>query len=396
MKTRAAVLRTLEAPTPYADSKPLVVEELELDEPHAGELLIRVAAAGLCHSDLSVLNGNRPRPVPMALGHEAAGVVERVGAGVIDVAEGDHVVLTFVPSCGQCDRCSSGNPAMCRPAAAANGAGRMLSGGQRFTRADGTPVFQHLGVSAFSERTIVSRGSAVVVDKDIPLETAVLVGCGVLTGVGAVLTTGGARPGDSVVVFGLGGVGLSAVMGAALTSAYPIIAVDPVPAKRELALELGATAVFAPDDAEEGVKALTGGGADFAIECVGISAVMEQAYRCTGPGGTTVAVGLPHPSKTLTVPALSVIAEGRTIKGSYMGSAAPQRDVPRMLKLWRAGRLPLEKLRAGDVALDQVNEAMDALHGGETVRQLLLPHGPAALSAAAEPEGSAGGVSAGL
>lgn len=385
IKTRAAVLQALELPAPYADSKPLAVEELELDEPHAGELLVRVAAAGLCHSDLSVVNGTRPRPVPMALGHEAAGVVERVGAGVTDVSEGDHVVLTFVPSCGHCDRCSSGRPAMCRPAAAANGAGSMLAGGQRFTRADGTPVYQHLGVSAFSERTVVARGSAVVVEQDIPLDTAVLVGCGVLTGVGAVVTTGGARPGDSVVVFGLGGVGLSAVMGAALANAHPIIAVDPGAAKRDLAKELGATAAFAPDDAEQGVKDLTGGGADFVIECVGNTAVMEQAYRCTGPGGTTIAVGLPHPAKSLTIPALSVIAEGRTIKGSYMGSAAPQRDVPRLLKLWRAGRLPLERLRAGDLELDQVNEAMDALHGGGTVRQLLLPHGPAALASAAQP-----------
>jgi alcohol dehydrogenase len=382
MKTNAAVLRTLGSPTPYAESMPLVVEELELEEPHAGELLVRVAAAGLCHSDLSVINGNRPRPVPMALGHEAAGVVERVGPGVNDVVEGDHVVLTFVPSCGQCDRCSSGQPAMCRPAAAANGAGRMLAGGQRFARADGTPVYQHLGVSAFSERTVVDRGSAVVIDRDIPLDTAVLVGCGVLTGVGAVLTTGGARPGDSVVVFGLGGVGLSAVMGAALTNASPIIAVDPVPAKRQLAVELGATAAFAPDEAEQGIQDLTRGGADFVIECVGVAAVMEQAYRCTGPGGTTIAVGLPHPSSTLTLPALSVIAEGRTIKGSYMGSAAPQRDVPRLLALWRAGRLPLERLRAGTLRLDQVNEAMDTLHGGETVRQLLLPHGAAGLPAA--------------
>jgi alcohol dehydrogenase len=381
MKTRSAVLQRLEAPTPYADSKPLVIEELELEEPRAGELLVRVAAAGLCHSDLSVLNGARPRPTPMALGHEAAGVVEKVGPGVIDVAEGDHVVLVFVPSCGHCDRCSSGNPAMCRPAFAANGSGQMLSGGQRFSRADGTPIFQHLGVSAFSEHTIVDRGSAVVIDKDIPLDTAVLVGCGVLTGAGAVLNTGGVRPGDSVAVIGLGGVGLSAVMGAALANATPLIAIDPVPAKRELAMELGATAAFAPDEAEQGVKDLTGGGADFVIECVGIPAVMEQAYRCTGPGGTTIAVGLPHPSKSLTLPALSIIGEGRTIKGSYMGSAAPQRDVPRLLKLWRAGRLPLEKLRAGNLDLDAVNEAMDTLHGGETVRQLLLPNGPSALAA---------------
>ena len=382
MRTRSAVLQRLEAPTPYADSKPLVVEELELEEPHAGELLVRVAAAGLCHSDLSVLNGSRPRPTPMALGHEGAGIVERVGPGVFDVAEGDHVVLTFVPSCGQCDRCSSGNPAMCRPAAAANGAGVMLGGGMRFKRADGTPVHQHLGVSAFAERTVVARGSAVVIDPAVPLDIAVLVGCGVLTGVGAVLNTGGVRPGDSVVVFGMGGVGLSAIMGAALASATPIIAVDPVPAKRELALQLGATAAFAPDEAEEGVRQLTGGGADFAVECVGAAPVMEQAYRCTGPAGTTIGVGLPHPSKQLTIPALSIVGEGRTIKGSYMGSASPQRDVPRLLKLWQAGRLPLEKLRAGNLALDAVNEAMDTLHGGETVRQLLLPHGEAELRTA--------------
>jgi len=375
MKTRSAVLQRLEAPAPYSESKPLVVEELELEEPHAGELLVRIAAAGLCHSDLSVINGNRPRPTPMALGHEAAGVVERVGAGVVDVEEGDHVVLTFVPSCGQCDRCSSGNPAMCRPAAAANGEGRMLSGGMRFAREDGTRVHHHLGVSAFSERTVVARGSAVVIDRHVPLDIAVLVGCGVLTGAGAVLNTGLVRPGDSVVVFGMGGVGLSAVMGAALASATPLIAVDPVPAKRELARELGATAAFAPEEAEEGVRDLTGGGADFAVECVGSAPVMEQAYRCTGPGGTTIGVGLPHPSKQLTVPALSIVAEGRTVKGSYMGSASPQRDVPRLLKLWQAGRLPLDKLRAGNLELDAVNEAMDTLHGGETVRQLLLPHG---------------------
>lgn len=382
MKTRAAVLQRLEAPLPYADSRPLVVEELDLAEPQPGELLVRVAAAGFCHSDLSVINGNRPRPVPMALGHEAAGIVERVGPGVADVAEGDHVVLNFVPSCGHCDRCSSGNPAMCRPAAAANGAGRMLNGGLRFARPDGSDVYTHLGVSAFSERTVVARGSAVVVDSDVPLDIAVLVGCSVLTGAGAVINTAQARPGDSVVVFGMGGVGLSAVMGAALAGANPLIAVDPVPAKRELAVALGATAAFAPDEAEQGVKDLTGGGADFAIECVGISAVMEQAYRCTGPGGTTVCVGLPHPSKEMTIQALSVVAEGRTLKGSYMGSAAPQRDVPRLLKLWQAGKLPLERLKAGTLGLDGVNAAMDALHAGETVRQVLLPNGQAGLGAA--------------
>jgi alcohol dehydrogenase len=372
MNVRAAVLEEVGRPAPYADSLPLSVSEVQLDGPGASELLVRVEAAGVCHSDLSVVDGNRPRPVPMVLGHEAAGVVEAVGPGVGDVREGDHVVLTFVPSCGTCAACASGRPMLCAAAAAASGEGRLLGGDRRFHR-DGVELHHHLGVSAFAERTVVARGSAVVVADDVPLDVAALFGCAVLTGVGAVLNTAGVRPGDSAAVFGLGGVGLAAVMGAALAGAYPLVAVDPVAAKRGLALELGATHESAPETAVPLIRELTRGGADFAFEAVGVPAVLGDAYAATGRGGTTVAMGLPHPAAELTLPALSLVAEARTLVGSYLGSSVPQRDVPAYVELWRAGRLPVERLQAATVPLDGINEAMDALAGGEVVRQIVRP-----------------------
>jgi alcohol dehydrogenase len=308
----------------------------------------------------------------MVLGHEAAGVVEAVGPGVSDVREGDHVVLTFVPSCGTCSACASGRPMLCAAAAAANGEGRLLGGGRRFARA-GEALHHHLGVSAFSERTVVARGSAVVVGDDVPLDVAALFGCAVLTGVGAVLNTAGVRPGDSVAVFGLGGVGLAAVMGAALAGAQPLVAVDPVAAKRDLALELGATHVVEPERAVALIRELTHGGARFAFEAVGNPNVLRAAYDATGRGGTTVTVGLPHPAAELTLPALSLVADARTLVGSYLGSSVPQRDVLAYLELWRAGRLPVERLRARSLPLEEINEAMDALAAGEVVRQIVRP-----------------------
>ncbi|HWN23461.1 MAG TPA: alcohol dehydrogenase catalytic domain-containing protein, partial [Gaiellaceae bacterium] len=278
------MLRELGRPRPYADSRPLEVEELELEAPRDGELLIRVGAAGLCHSDLSVVDGTRPRPVPMALGHEAAGVVEAIGPGVGDVRAGDHVVLSFVPGCGLCAECAGGEPILCAAAAAANGEGRLLGGGTRL-RSNGDAVHHHLGVSAFSERIVVARPSAVVVDPSVPLDVAALFGCAVVTGVGAVLNTARVRPGESVAVFGLGGVGLAAVMGAALAGASPIVAIDPVASKRELALELGADEALAPGEIDElRVR--------HAFEAAGRPAVLEAAYRATTRGGTTVAIGL--------------------------------------------------------------------------------------------------------
>jgi alcohol dehydrogenase len=299
------------------------------------------------------------------LGHEAAGVVEAVGAGVGDVREGDHVVLSFVPSCGICAECAGGEPILCADAAAANGEGRLLGGGRRFSR-EGEERYHHLGVSAFSERIVVARASAVVVDPTVPLDVAALFGCAVVTGVGAVLNTARVRPGDSVAVFGLGGVGLAAVMGAALAGAHPLVAIDPVGAKRELAVELGATDALHPDDVGDlRVR--------HALEAAGHPAVLEAAYRTTARGGTTVAIGLPHPPLELTLNALSLVAESRTLTGSYLGSSVPQRDIPRYVSLWQAGRLPVERLRAGTLGLDGLNEALDALAAGEVVRQIVVP-----------------------
>ncbi len=374
MKIRAAVLDAIGTPGPYAETRPLRIEQLDLDPPGAGELLVRIMAAGICHSDLSVIDGSRARPVPMALGHEAAGVVEEVGAGVRDVHAGDRVVLTFVPSCGICSECSSGRPALCGAAARANTAGCLLGGGRRLHR-HGSDVHHHLGVSAFADYAVVSRRSAVIVPPEIPFETAALFGCAVLTGVGAVLETAGLRPGESAAVFGLGGVGLSAVMGAVVAGAHPIVGVDPVPERRALARQLGADAVFAPEDAEEATRDLTGGGARHTFETAGRADAFEAAYRSTARGGTTVAVGLPHPTATVALSTASLVGEGRTIVGSYMGSTAPQRDVPRLLGLWAAGKLPVERLHSGSLELADINAGMDALASGRAVRQVVTPDG---------------------
>jgi Zn-dependent alcohol dehydrogenase len=374
MKTVAAVLRAVEGQRPYGTSRPMKLEEVELGAPRAGELLVRIEAAGVCHSDISVVDGSRVRPLPMALGHEAAGVVEEIGAGVRDVKVGDHVVLTFVPSCGTCPECSSGLPALCTPGAAANGAGTLLHGPSVLTGGDGKSIHHHLGISAFARHAVIARESAVVVPGDVPLQTAALFGCAVLTGAGAVLNTASVRPGQSVAIFGLGGVGLASVMGALVANAWPIIAVDPVPAKRALALELGATAVFAPEEAEKGVKDLTGGGAEVTFEAAGVPAVLEAAFRAARRGGKTVAMGLPHPSRTVTLPALAFAGLGQSLVGSYMGSAAPQRDIPRYLALWKAGRMPVDRLQSAALPLEKINEAFENLAAGVAVRQVLLPH----------------------
>jgi len=373
MKTTAAVLRTVTDARPYTESKPLRLEELELGPPRAGELLLRVEAASVCHSDVSVVDGSRIRPLPMALGHEAAGVVEEVGPGVRDVKPGDHVVLTFVPSCGICPECSSGRPALCAPGAAANGAGALLHGPSLLRDAQGAVVHHHLGISAFARHAVVARESAVLVPPDVPLATAALFGCAVLTGAGAVLNTAGVRPGQSVAIYGLGGVGLASVMAAAVAGATPIVAVDPVEAKRALALQLGATHAFAPAEAEAAVKDLTRGGAEVTFEAAGVPAVLEAAFRAARRGGTTVAMGLPHPSRMLSLQALAFAGLGQSLVGSYMGSASPQRDIPRYLALWKQGRMPVDRLQTAALPLDRINEAFEALAAGAAVRQVLLP-----------------------
>ena len=372
MKIRAAVLDHMGASHPYADSKPLRIATIELDPPGRGEVLVKVAAAGLCHSDLSVINGDRPRPMPMALGHEAAGVVVELGEDVDDLAVGDHVIMVFMPSCGHCIPCAEGRPALCEPGAAANGAGTLLRGGQRL-HCDGAVVNHHLGVSGFAEYAVVSRRSAVKIDKDLPLDQAALFGCAVLTGVGAVVNTAKLQPGQTAAVIGLGGVGLSSVLGAVASGARQIVAIDLSDEKLALARELGATdTVNARDpDAAEKVRALTGGGVDFAFEMAGAVRAMELAYKITKRGGTTVTAGLPPPGAALAVPLVQLVAEERTLKGSYIGTCVPTRDIPRYVALFRAGKLPVDRLMSGKLTLDQINEGFDRLHEGRAVRQVI-------------------------
>jgi Zn-dependent alcohol dehydrogenase len=374
MKTRSAVLREMGAPRPYADSRPLEVIELELDsEPGRGEILVKVGAAGLCHSDLSVIDGSRPRVMPMALGHEAAGEVVAVGEGVTDLAEGDHVVLAFVPACGSCDPCRAGRAALCMPGALANTQGTLLSGEIRLHDADGQPIHHHLGVSAFSEHIVVSERSAVKVDPRLSWEVAALFGCAVLTGVGAAVKSAGIRPGDSVAIFGLGGVGLAALMGAVLAGAGTIIGIDTIPEKLELARSLGATETLAAGpDVVEKVREATEGGADKTIETVGNAAVLAQAYAATGRGGSTVTVGLPDPSQELRIPAVSLVADERTLKGSYLGSCVPALDIPTFVALHLGDRLPVDRLLTGTLTLEEVNEGFDRLASGEAARQAIL------------------------
>jgi Zn-dependent alcohol dehydrogenase len=372
VKVRAAVLRETGLPPPYARSCPLQVVEVELDPPGPGELLVRVGAAGLCHSDLSVIDGTRVRPLPLVLGHEAAGEVVEVGPGASSFELGDHVVLSFVPACGACAPCRGGRPALCEPGAAANASGELLSGARRW-RSGQTILHHHLGVSAFAEHIVVSSASAVRIDPGLPFDVAALFGCAVLTGVGAVLNAARVVAGDRVAIFGLGGVGLAAVLGAVLGGAGKVIGVDPIAAKRKLARELGATAVVdATADTAAAIRDLTDGGVEVAVETAGSERVLAQAYAATRRGGTTVAVGLPDPSRLLSISALSLVAEERTLRGSYLGSSVPARDIPRLVELHQGGRLPVERLLTHRIALDDVNAGFDRLASGEAIRQAIV------------------------
>lgn len=373
MKIRAAILEAMGAPRPYAASKPLKIDEVELAPPGPGEVLVRLGAAGLCHSDLSVINGDRPRPTPMVLGHEAAGTVEELGPGVDDLRKGDRVVMVFVPSCGHCLPCAEGRPALCEPGAAANTAGVLLSGERRLSR-NGGAVHHHLGVSAFAEYATVSRRSLVKVPSDLPLDEAALFGCAVLTGVGAVVNTARVPPGSSVAVIGLGGVGLAALLGAVASGARQVVAIDLSAEKLGLARQLGATDSVeggAPDAVEQ-VRAATGGGVEYAFEMAGSVKAMELAYRITRRGGTTVTAGLPPPNATFPVPQVNLVAEERTIKGSYIGTCVPTRDLPRFIALYRRGKLPVDRLMSGRLQLDEINEGFDRLDRGEAVRQVIV------------------------
>jgi alcohol dehydrogenase len=373
LKTRAALLYDVGLPQPYENSRPLHIEEVELAKPGYHEVLVRIRAAGLCHSDLSVINGDRPRPTPMAIGHEAAGTVEALGEGVTDLAIGQHVVLVFMPSCGHCTPCAIGRPALCEPGAIANGAGTLLGGARRLSLA-GRDINHHLGCSAFADYAVVSRRSLVPIDDRIAFEHAALFGCAVLTGMGAVLNTAGIQAGASVAVVGLGGVGFSSVLAALAAGARQVVAIDRVASKLSLARAIGATDVFDATDADviAKVREATGGGVDYAFEMAGAIGALDTAYRITRRGGTTVTAGLANPSAVWPLQAVSLVAEERTVKGSYIGSCVPTRDLPRYASLFLQGRLPVDRLLSERIGLSGINAGFDRLAQGESIRQVVM------------------------
>jgi alcohol dehydrogenase len=373
MKTRAAVLFKTGLTPPYGVSRPLRVMDVELDPPGPGEVLVRVRAAGLCHSDLSVLDGTRSRQLPMILGHECAGEVEKLGPGVTDLRVGDHVVASFVPSCGACEPCIGGRPALCEPGFAANMAGTLLSGARRL-RTDGGEIHHYLGVSAFAEHAVLARNSLIRVDPRLPFDEAAIFGCAVITGTGAVVNTAGVPRGSTVAIVGLGGVGLAALLAAHMLDAKIIAAIDLSEEKLKVAHILGATHTFNAGDPNcaKKVREATHGGLHYAFEAAGSVAALELAYRVTRRGGTTVTAGLSGADQRMSLSHLSMVSEERTVKGSFMGSAVPTRDIPRYIGWYQAGKLPVKRLLSEHITLDQINEGFDRLAASQSVRQIVV------------------------
>lgn len=370
MKIRAALLKQMGLPQPYAESKPLQITTLELSDPGPGEVLVKIRAAGLCHSDLSVIDANRPRPMPMVIGHEAVGVVAKLGDGVKDLAVGDHVVTVFVPSCGHCSPCTHARPALCEPGFKANGAGTLLSGARRF--AD-QAIHHHLGVSGFADHAVVAQESCVRIDASLPFDIAAVFGCAVITGVGAVVNTAQVKAGDSVAVIGLGGVGLAALMGAKRAGATPLIAIDLSDRKLQIAKEFGATHTFnaSASDCAAQLRALLPGGVTHALEMAGSAKALELAWQITARGGNTITAGLPHPDARLSVSPVQLVVEERSLKGSYVGSCVPSRDIPRYIEWYQRGELPVDKLLSERIQLDDINSGFDRLARGETIRTVI-------------------------
>jgi S-(hydroxymethyl)glutathione dehydrogenase/alcohol dehydrogenase len=359
---------------------PLEVTDLELAPPQEGEVLVRLEASGVCHSDLNAIDGTAETPCPVVLGHEGAGVVEAVGAGVA-LAPGTPVVLSWLPACGQCAECRRDLPYLCRPAWAAMAAGVLMDGTSRLSR-DGELVFHYCFLSSFAERAVVPARCCVPIPAGVPFEIAALIGCAITTGTGAVWRTAGVRPGERVCVIGCGGVGMSAILGAVAVGAAPIIAVDLDEEKLELALSLGATDAIrwtgGPEETAERVLTASGDGVDYAIEATGRTEAGLAAFLSTRPRGAAVLIGIPHTGSVLSLPAPQIPRLERRVLGSMYGSARPDRDFPALLDLYQRGRLPLDRLISARLPLEAVEEAFDALRTATALRTVLDLNGAAA------------------
>ena len=366
MKIRAAVLERT--------GGELEVQELDLAPPGPGEVLVRLHASGVCHSDFNAIDGTSETRCPAVLGHEGAGVVEAVGADVARVAVGDHVALSWAPSCGECAECLRELTQLCSRAWPAMGTGGLMDGTPRLSRG-GEPVYHYSFLSTFAEACVVPERSCVPIARDVPFAIAGLVGCAVTTGVGAVWRTAGVRPGDRVAVIGCGGVGLSALMAAVAVGAEPVVAVDATPSKLDVARAFGASSgVLWTGDAEstaEAVREASGGGVDYAIEATGRPEAMLAAFLSTRPRGAAVLIGIPREDAVLALPAISIPRMERRVLGSIYGSSRPERDFPLTLELYRSGRLPLERLVSHTLPLDEVSRAFALMRSGEALRVIL-------------------------
>ena len=365
MNIQAAVLR--------AANTPFEIQTLSLDQPHTGEVLVRIAACGVCHSDYHLATGTTRHPMPVVCGHEGAGVVEAVGEGVKRVQTGDHVTLSWTPDCGQCFYCLRGQPNLCETYTEPIWAGTMLDGTTRLHNGN-APVYAYCGLATFGEYVVVPEQSCVKIRKEIPLEVAALVGCAVATGVGSALYTADVRPGESVVVIGCGGVGLNVIQGAALCGASPIISIDTNEAKMKLARDFGAThTLFSDAKVQDAVRALTGGrGAEYAFEAVGLPSLQELALELIRPGGMVVLAGLSPMGTGTNLPGAVLTRQEKTVRGSYYGSVNPQRDFPLLLDLYSAGKLKLDQLISRTYRLEQINEAFETMLRGEIARGVIV------------------------
>lgn len=361
MKIRAAVLRQ--------PRTPIQIETVDLAPPRTGEVLVKVMAAGVCHSDWHLVTGDTRHPMPVVLGHEGAGVVESVGEGVEGLRPGDHVALNWAPACGECFYCRKGRPNLCATYVEPVWAGTLLDGTTRLSR-DGEPIHHYCALACFAEYAVVPAVCCVAMPRTLPFEIAAVIGCAVTTGVGSVLNTAEVEPGASVAVFGAGGVGLSTVMGARLAGAETIVAVDPLESRRQAALDLGAThAAASGPEAADFIRSLTEGrGADYVFEAVGIPAVQEQCLAAARPGGTVVFSGLAPMGSSTNLPGAVLVREEKTVKGSYYGAANPPIDFLRYAEWFAEGKLPLDRLISHTYPLDRIGEAFRDMLGGASRR----------------------------
>lgn len=365
MKIKAALLT--------GPNTPFRIEELDLQEPKDGEVLVKLAASGVCHSDYHLVTGTTKHPMPCVAGHEGAGVVTAVGNGVTRVKVGDHVVLSWTPDCGECHYCRKGKPNLCETFTGPIWGGVMLDGTPRLSW-NGQPVYHYCGTACFAEYTVVPQQSCVPIRDDAPLEVASLIGCAVATGVGSVIYTAGVKPGESVAVYGCGGIGLNILQGAVLSGAYPIIAVDTNAAKMQMTREFGAThTLLANDRTADDIRKLTGGrGADHVFEAVGVPSVQEAALKAVAPGGVLTLVGLSPMGTGTNLPGSVIVRQEKTVKGSYYGTVSPQRDFPLFLDLYMAGRLQLDQLVTKQYTLEQINQAYEDMLSGEVARGVIV------------------------